>query len=513
MQGRVAVVVPYLDVGASSEQRVDHRRVLVGAGRVVQGRVAVVVPRLDVGASGEQRVDHRRILVGAGRPVQGRVAIAILRCGVGACGHAGGYICHRRRFEKTSRVPDLAALGASCRQQRVDHRRILAQAAGRRVQGRVAVVVARLDVGARGEQRVDHRRILVGAAGRRVQGRVAGVVPCLDVGTSGEQRVDHGQIFAVAAGRLVQGRVAGVVPRLDVGARGEQRVDHRRILAEAPGRRVQWRVAEQAVPRLDVGASGEQRVDHRGILVEAGRPVQGGLAIAMILRCGVGPCGQAGGHFLDGRGREELLRVPVVAGARRWRPRGVGLGNRRCGQRRRRRRCRAGRLGSRADRSGVRRGGGNDRRRRVARVGCRHRGRGRRGAQRPGLGGVEIPRPGVLSRGLPGPDGRPRPRPEQAVRGSGVEALGGQPLLDQPPRRPVESQFRFDGLRLLRARLGGRRQPHEGQRGHRHDEGSGQGHLVHLQRLESYQPEGRTNRSAQAPAAGGKGCPPTDRVR
>ena len=49
-----------------------------------------------------------------------------------------------------------------------------------------------------------------------------------------------------------------------------------------------------------------------------------------------------------------------------------------------------------------------------------------------------IPGLGRAPRGLPRPDGSPRARPEQAVWRPGIEALGGQPLLNQPPRGPVE---------------------------------------------------------------------------
>ena len=59
------------------EQSLDHRWVLVEAGRVMQGCVLPLVPCVRVGTSLEQSLDHRWVLVEAGRVMQGCVLVIV----------------------------------------------------------------------------------------------------------------------------------------------------------------------------------------------------------------------------------------------------------------------------------------------------------------------------------------------------------------------------------------------------------------------------------------------------
>ena len=221
----------------------------------------------------------------------------------------------------------------------------------------------------------------------------------------------------------VQGRDAEDILDRCIRSDGEQRLDHRRILV--PSRRVQGRLSE-IVPRLDVGPGSEQHADHRRILVQPRREMQGRF-IEAAPRRGIGPAGKAHFHVPDRRRLEERSEGPLTAVRGRRGRHGGSLRNRRQG----RRIC-----GDRRQSCGPTRPGGL-----------------RRAAQHVGLHGIEVAGRGRAPGGLPGADRRPRARPEQAIRRPRVEALVGEHLLNQPPRRAVEGQVELGGLRVLNGAL------------------------------------------------------------
>ena len=144
------------------------------------------------------------------------------------------------------------------------------------------------------------------------------------------------------------------------------------------------------------------------------------------------PGSEASGHRRGGRRLEERLGVPIVA-AHRYRStscggrtdRGRWDGGRNSG----------GRLGARWLR---RRGRFRRRRRRCA-----------GSPKKLGCGPVEIPGDRQSLSLLPAADRVTRARAEQAIRLARVEAFVPQPLLNQPPRRPVETQRLLSRRRVL----------------------------------------------------------------
>ena len=95
-------------VGASLEQRLDDRRVLVFCGNPVQGCHAHPVAGIGVGAGLEQHLDEGGVLVECGGPVQRREVKEVGCVGVGAFPQTTFDVSDRSDLKELPVVPPLA---------------------------------------------------------------------------------------------------------------------------------------------------------------------------------------------------------------------------------------------------------------------------------------------------------------------------------------------------------------------------------------------------------------------